>query len=36
MILWRMIGSVDAFLLFVAHTVEKHGDLDVWRIISAR
>jgi uncharacterized DUF497 family protein len=33
---WRTIGIVEGFLLFVAHTVEEHGDIEVWRIISAR
>ncbi|MDR3323658.1 MAG: BrnT family toxin [Zoogloeaceae bacterium] len=33
---WQTIGMVDGFLLFVAHTVEEHGNIEVWRIISAR
>jgi uncharacterized DUF497 family protein len=33
---WRTIGRIEGFLLFVAHTIDKRGDLEVWRIISAR
>jgi uncharacterized DUF497 family protein len=29
---WRTAG----FLLFVAHTVQEYGNVEVWRIISAR
>jgi uncharacterized DUF497 family protein len=32
----RTIGRVDGFLLFAAHTLEECGDVEVWRIISAR
>lgn len=33
---WRTIGMVDGFLLCVAHTLEEYGDVEAWRIISAR
>jgi uncharacterized DUF497 family protein len=33
---WQTIGIVDGYLLFVAHTVEECGSIEVWRIISAR
>jgi uncharacterized DUF497 family protein len=33
---WRTIGLVAHLLLFVAHTAEERGNIEVWRIISAR
>ncbi|MDR1709462.1 MAG: BrnT family toxin [Candidatus Accumulibacter sp.] len=33
---WRTVGFADRLLLFVAHTVEECGNIEVWRIISAR